>query len=114
MDHILISCVFSRQFCFSILGRVGMQGISPQPEDASFFDWWARRNVIITGEARKGLNSIIILGAWVLWKHKNRCVFDAAPPSLMTALAQDREEKIMWEMAGAKCMSALAAPLPVD
>jgi hypothetical protein len=44
IDHILISCVFSRQFWFSFLGGVDMQGISPQPEDASFFEWWTRSN----------------------------------------------------------------------
>jgi hypothetical protein len=113
IDHLLISCAFLRQFWFSFLGRVNLQEVSPQPGDASFFDWWARSNAIITGAARKGLSSVIILGAWVLWKHRNRCVFDAAPPSLTTALAQAGEEKLMWEMARAKCMSALPAPLPV-
>jgi hypothetical protein len=67
----------------------------------------------ITGPTRKEIDSVIIMGAWVLWKHRNRCVFDAAPPNLMTALAQAREEKLMWEMAGAKCVSALAEPMPV-
>jgi hypothetical protein len=70
--------------------------------------------VVVMGAARKGLNSALILGAWVLWKHRNRCVFDAATPSLAVALAQVGEEKHMWEMAGARCMSALATPLPVD
>jgi hypothetical protein len=113
IDHLLISCAFSRQFWFSFLGRVNLQGVSPQPGEVSFFGWWARSNAIIRGAARKGLSSVIFLGAWVLWKHRNRCVFDAAPPSLTTVLAQAGEKKLMWEMAGAKCMSALPAPLPV-
>jgi hypothetical protein len=90
-----------------------MQEILPQPDDVSFLQWWTRSSAIITGAARKGLNSVISLGAWVLWKHRNRCVFDTALPNLTTALAQVREEKLMWETAEAKCMSALASPVPV-
>uniref|UniRef100_A0A0A9CBE6 Uncharacterized protein n=1 Tax=Arundo donax TaxID=35708 RepID=A0A0A9CBE6_ARUDO len=25
---------------------------------------------------RKGLNSVIMLGAWIIWKQRNACVFD--------------------------------------
>jgi hypothetical protein len=74
IDQILISCVFSRQFWFSFLGGVNMQGVSPQPEDASFFEWWTRSNATITGPTRKELDSVIMMGAWVLWKHRNRCL----------------------------------------
>jgi hypothetical protein len=68
--------------------------------------------VVITDAARRGLNSVLILGAWVLWKHRNISVFDAATPNLTAALAQAGEERLMWEMAGARYMSALTTPLP--
>jgi hypothetical protein len=35
---------------------------------------------------RKWLNSIIILGARAIWKHRNRHVFDGASPNLSRAL----------------------------
>jgi hypothetical protein len=56
----------------------------------------------------------LYLGACVLWKHRNRCVFDAATPSLTAALTQAGEERLMWEMAGARCMPTLTTPLPAD
>ena len=34
---------------------------------------------------RKGLKSLIILGAWTLWNHRNNCVFDGASPNLARA-----------------------------
>jgi hypothetical protein len=34
----------------------------------------------------KGLNSVLILGAWTLWQHRNACLFDGALPSLSAAL----------------------------
>jgi hypothetical protein len=47
------------------------------------------------GAARRGLNSIFSMGAWVLWKHKNRCVFDVVAPSLVVTLTQAGEERLM-------------------
>jgi hypothetical protein len=44
---------------------------------------------------RKGINSLIILGAWTLWTHRNRCVFDGAAPSVAGALAV-AEDDSLW------------------
>jgi hypothetical protein len=29
-----------------------------------------------TGQAKKGINSIVALGAWIIWNHWNKCIFD--------------------------------------
>ena len=29
----------------------------------------------VSKEHRKGVNTLIILGAWIIWKHRNACVF---------------------------------------
>jgi hypothetical protein len=62
------------------------------------------------GQVRKGLNSLIILGAWVLWKHRNDCVFYAESPNIVDVLIQAREERRLWKIAGAKGISLLTAP----
>jgi hypothetical protein len=61
----------------------------------------------------KGLNSLVILGAWTLWKHRIRCVFDGAAPIMVVALTQAEEEPKVWELAGAKRITYLTAQLPV-
>ena len=58
---------------------------------------------------RKGINSLIILGAWTLWTHRNKCVFDGAAPSVAGALAVAEEERRSWSLAGARGLSLLAA-----
>jgi hypothetical protein len=60
---------------------------------------------------KKGLNSLLILGAWTLWKHCNRCVFDGASPNLAAALSQAEEERVVWEPAGAKGITFLIVQL---
>jgi hypothetical protein len=65
-----------------------------------------------SGLTRKGLNSLIILGAWVIWKHRNRFVFNGASPSMVEALILLEEERHLWMTAGAKGLSHLMAALP--
>jgi hypothetical protein len=112
MDHLLSSCIFSRQFWFRFLQKVTLHDLTPQPTDPSFLDWWQRIEELALGMVRKGLNSLIILGAWIIWKHRNRCVFDGAAPSLTACLAQAEDERELWELAGAKGISFLVAQLP--
>jgi hypothetical protein len=48
---------------------------------------------------KKGLDSLIILGDWMIWNHRNRCVFDGVTPSLSLILKQADGEKsfgISW------------------
>ena len=45
-----------------------------------FADWWKKAERRIQKQHRKGFNSLCILGAWILWKHRNSCVFDGAAP----------------------------------
>jgi hypothetical protein len=61
---------------------------------------------------RKGINSLIILGAWTLWTHRNRCVFDGAAPSVAGALAVAEDGKRLWSLAGAQGLSLLDALTP--
>jgi len=42
---------------------------------------------------KKGINSLIILGAWILWTHLNRCVFDGAAPNVTGALAVAEDDR---------------------
>ena len=58
---------------------------------------------------RKGINSLIILGTWTLWTHRNRCVFDGAAQSVAGALAVAEDDRRSWSLEGARGLSLLAA-----
>jgi hypothetical protein len=62
---------------------------------------------VVCGEMRKGLNSMIILGAWTIWKHHNDCVFNGTTPNITTALMSTKDEANSWSMAGAKGITLL-------
>jgi hypothetical protein len=58
---------------------------------------------------RKRTNSLIILGAWTLWTHRNKCIFDGAAPNVVGALAIAEDERRSWSLTGARGLSLLDA-----
>jgi hypothetical protein len=59
---------------------------------------------------KEGLNSLIILGAWTIWNHRNKCVFEGASPNMVESLILLGEERRLWMLAGARGLSHLTAP----
>jgi hypothetical protein len=66
VDHLLVSCIFARQMWFTMLQKFGLQVLAPDLDDEIFEGWWANASERVAGQVQKGLNSIIILGAWNL------------------------------------------------
>jgi hypothetical protein len=58
-------------------------------------------------EVRKVLKSLIILGAWALWRHRNDCVFNGASLRLAVELTMVGDEARAWCLAGAKGLPLL-------
>ena len=58
--------------------------------------------------------SLIILGAWSIWNHRNRCVFDGIQPSLNRVLAVVKDELHLWSLAGAQGVSHLLVLEPAN
>jgi nuclear pore complex protein Nup210 len=55
----------------------------------------------------QGINYLIILGAWTVWTHRNRCVFNGAGPDIARALIIAGEERNLWSVVGARGISLL-------
>ena len=105
INHLLVQCSFAKQFWFSLLQLGGFQELCPSHDDVCFETWWRNSAARVGKPLSKGFNSLVILGAWSLWKHRNRCVFDNCNPSAAVVLAVAREELMGWRMAGAKALS---------
>jgi hypothetical protein len=112
INHLLVGCVFTREFWFTLLEQVNLQSLAPQPGEGNAMEWWRKIADNVQGVAAKGLNSFIILGFWTIWNHINGCVFDRHCPSIVLAFKSLDDEKVLWELAGAKNLSLLLAPVP--
>jgi hypothetical protein len=74
VQHLHTTCVFAREFWFKLLNQLGFASCAPTQAETSFADWWYSAKKGLPKNQRKGLNSLIIFGAWMLWKHRNACV----------------------------------------
>jgi hypothetical protein len=86
IDHLLVQCSFSREFWYLLLRKFGLHSLAPQPTANSFLGWWEVVGGAVFGLTKKGLNSLIILGARTLWNHRNKCIFDGCNPSTVSIL----------------------------
>jgi hypothetical protein len=57
------------------------------------------------------VNSLIILGAWIIWKHRNACVFEGVSPSPSMLWSELKNEHSLCCMAGAKKLLELGLAL---
>jgi hypothetical protein len=112
IQHLLIQCVVARQFWYYLFNQVGLSHLAPAAAESSFDDWWESVGASISGEECKGVNSLIILGAWCIWKHRNSCVFDGVAPNVAAVLNLAREESHLWSLAGAKGLAFLSIREP--
>ena len=110
IQHILTSCVFARQFWFAILQPLNLARLTPT-RTVSFADWWKKAERKLQKQHKKGFNSLCILGAWTIWKHRNACVFEGASPNLQVAVQAFKEESHLWQFSGAKRLAALSLEL---
>jgi hypothetical protein len=75
IQHFLTSCVVARQVWFNLFAPPNLSGSILCQQESSFAEWWCRTIKRVRKEDRKGVNSLIILGAWMIWKHRNAYVF---------------------------------------
>jgi hypothetical protein len=83
-----------------LLQQIGLAGLAPQPSNVEFLGWSRDTRNFISSSFKDGLNSLVILGAWTLWRHRNDCVFNGVKPDISTIMIMSGNEITIWEMAG--------------
>jgi len=107
VQHLLVSCVVARQVWFKLLAPLNLGDCIPRQRERSFAEWWRKVLKKVKKEYKKGVNSLIILGAWMIWKHRNACVFEGMAPSVDSIMRDLKDEHSLWYLAGAKKLQGL-------
>lgn len=71
----------------------------PLGRHARFFHWWQAASDAAPTCFRKGTNSLFILVAWTIYKHRNAVIFDGARPSPATISDSIEQEAPPWARA---------------
>nr|XP_040249685.1 uncharacterized protein LOC120967149 [Aegilops tauschii subsp. strangulata] len=101
IDHLLVGCVFSRITWHEILSWCQLVA-TPMLGSTPFFDGCLQATAASPGGLRRGLNSIIALTAWEIWKHRNAAIFDGVRPSTDELVQLIKDEARRWAKAGDK------------
>jgi hypothetical protein len=78
--------------------------MAPQPDVRTFSAWWCWAASSLLKEKMKGFNSLVILVAWTIWKHRNECVFEGFNSSVPSVCQEVGAESELWCLA---CNTAL-------
>jgi hypothetical protein len=106
IQHIMVSCVFSREIWYQVLSLVGLQQCLPRPSDTVFQEWWQASELQVPKQHGKGFNSLVALVVWWLWKHRDACVFEASH-NAQKIIQYIEDDARLWCMAGAKGLSGM-------
>lgn len=109
MRHLLLGCPFSRHVWHEVLSWMRMTCRPPENE-VTLLDWWHAARQTTPKPMRKGLASATLLTSWMIWKHRNDCVFNAAHPSVQTLVRIIKDEAKLWAVAGATGLRVVLPP----
>ncbi|CAO2042950.1 unnamed protein product [Urochloa humidicola] len=85
----------------------------PAPGTLQLLDWWLLLRAGQHNLKQKGLDSMVMLISWCVWKERNSRTFNSAPERSVAQLASCiLEEGYHWTLAGAKHLAAIGWPSP--
>ena len=100
IDHLLVSCSYSRDVWFRLLRRGDLQRLAPGSSATSFVSWWSTSRKRLPKDRRKPFDTFVLLVIWTIWKERNARVFDrkASMPWVLSDIILD--EGVVWATTG--------------
>uniref|UniRef100_A0A452Y9A1 Reverse transcriptase zinc-binding domain-containing protein n=1 Tax=Aegilops tauschii subsp. strangulata TaxID=200361 RepID=A0A452Y9A1_AEGTS len=95
MHHLMLACPFARQIWYEVLHWLRLS-CTPPDSETSLNDWWHTARQHTPKPMRKGLASATLLVPWMIWKHRNDCVFNRGWPSATNLLTKIKDEAALW------------------
>jgi hypothetical protein len=106
IKHLMLECPLSRQVWHETIAWLRIPCLPPDGED-TLNDWWRSARHGTPKQMHKGLASVALLVPWMVWKHRNECIFDGIQPSFHALMTKIKNEASMWARAGALGLRAI-------
>jgi hypothetical protein len=98
MPHLLLECPFSKQICHETLSCLVRTFIIPN-NDTSPLDWLTDAKLATPKPLCKRFCTVALLLPWMIWEHRNDCIFEEAQPSASHLMARIKEGTALWTQA---------------
>ena len=66
IDHLLITCSFSRELWFNLFCRIGWDAVSPSTNDQSLVVWWTSARKNIQKQDSQCFDKVVVLTCWMI------------------------------------------------
>lgn len=103
IDHLMVGCAITGQFWACFMQQVGFHQYIPF-EQSSLENFWLHARQLVSATSRKGLESCIILIAWMIWKERNSRVFDKVASPLESILHKMFNKLQLWRESRIQCL----------
>lgn len=109
-EHLFINCSYSKQVWHILLSVLCLH--MPTLPTAEILEWWLQLRRGHNNLKQRGVDSLVQLVIWCLWKERNSRIFDNAPGrSISDMVHHIWSEGQLWISAGAKWLAALGWPM---
>jgi hypothetical protein len=99
--HLMAECPWARRVWTEVAAAHHLPGLSPSawPTPSCTLDWLASAIGVTTAQDRKRAKSVILLVIWIIWKERNRRIFDSKDRPVHIVVAEIADELAVWELA---------------
>ncbi|KAJ1255470.1 hypothetical protein BS78_K214800, partial [Paspalum vaginatum] len=101
-------CSFSRHVWFLVLRVLSWQSLVQESSD-NLMTWWSSTRKRVVKEYRPGLDGLVLLVTWTIWKERNARVFSRGASSPHEILSKVLDEAKLWNLAGFCAFHCLAS-----
>jgi hypothetical protein len=113
VHHLFMECPVARQVWTEVSNWAGVGCLHPQTWNTcwdvpAWFTTVAERESSTRG---KGIQSLLILVCWALWRERNARVFDDREKQTSRLVVGIKDEVWLWVRAGAKLLADIVRPL---
>jgi hypothetical protein len=99
--HLMAECPWARRVWTEVAAAHHLPGLSPSawPTPSCTLDWLASVIGVTTAQDRKRAKSVFLLVIWIIWKERNRSIFDSKDRPVRIVVAEIADELAVWELA---------------
>jgi hypothetical protein len=99
--HLLVECPWARRVWAAVADAHRLPALSPLiwGTPSATLEWIASTIAAATVRDRKRTRSVMLLVLWVLWKERNRRIFDNKDSPVSVVVAEVADELSIWVLA---------------